>query len=179
MGGMGQHFGPFSVVIAATTNVGVLEGGGVFGTFQEGAVPICSKGGRSSGSNGSRWPSVKTWVGADGDAALAGRIDTRRAIGFDQRQHTQTGAEALLGVRRIGQGSSGALPRRTAVSHHHLAKGACSTRPAGAGLPRLTPPKRRTGGCAGVPRCRRRVFDRDIQRCANPRRGRAGRMAVP
>ena len=26
MGGMGQHFGPFSVVIAATTNVGVLKG---------------------------------------------------------------------------------------------------------------------------------------------------------
>ena len=38
MGGMGQHFGPFSVVIAAAANVGVLEGGGFFSTFQEGSV---------------------------------------------------------------------------------------------------------------------------------------------
>ena len=38
MGGMGQHFGPLEVVIAATTNVGVMEGGSVFGAFQEGAV---------------------------------------------------------------------------------------------------------------------------------------------
>ena len=38
MGGMGQHFGPFSVVIAAAANVGVLDRGGFFGAFQEGSV---------------------------------------------------------------------------------------------------------------------------------------------
>ena len=62
---------------------------------------------------------MKTWVGADGDAALAGRIDTRRSIGFDQRQHAQTGAEALLRVGTVG--------------HHHLAKGSNAR----AGLRRL------------------------------------------
>ena len=35
---MGQHLGPFAVVMAATTNVGVLERGGVFGVLQEGSV---------------------------------------------------------------------------------------------------------------------------------------------
>jgi len=38
MGGMGQHFGPFSVIIAAATDVGVLEGGGLCGAFEEGAI---------------------------------------------------------------------------------------------------------------------------------------------
>ena len=51
---------------------------------------------------------MKTRAGTDGDTPLAGRIDTLRSIGFDQRQHTQTGPEPLLGVR--------------AVRHHHLAE---------------------------------------------------------
>jgi hypothetical protein len=38
MSGMGQHFGPFSVVIAAAANVGVLEEGSVFRAFQECAI---------------------------------------------------------------------------------------------------------------------------------------------
>ena len=62
---------------------------------------------------------MKTWAGTDGDTPLAGRIDTLRSIGFDQGQHTQTGAEPLLGVR--------------AVCHHHLAKGSNAR----AGLRRL------------------------------------------
>jgi len=33
MGGMGQHFGLLDVVIAAATDVGVLEGGGLCGAF--------------------------------------------------------------------------------------------------------------------------------------------------
>lgn len=98
MGGMGQNFGPFSVVIAATTNVGVLEGGSLDGAFQKGAVEAGLED-RTDGRHG---------AGPDGDASLAGRVDTRGAIGFDQRQHPQAGAEALLGVRRVTQGPSGA-----------------------------------------------------------------------
>jgi|GEM_PF-2186985 len=104
MGGMGQHFGPLDVVMADATNVGVLEGGRLLRSLQGRPGR-----GRSSGWNGWMCPSSKEWASTDGHSPLAGRIDAFRPVGFDQGQHTQTGAEALLGMRTIG--------------HHHLAKG--------------------------------------------------------
>ena len=92
MGGMGQDFGPFSVVIAAATNVGVLERRGLFRAFQEGT----NKAGLEDRTDG------RHGAGVDGDPTLAGRIDTLWSISFDQGQHTQTGAKALLGVRAVG-----------------------------------------------------------------------------
>ena len=39
MGGMVQQFGPLEVVIAAATNVGVLEGGGFFSRLRVSVTP--------------------------------------------------------------------------------------------------------------------------------------------
>jgi len=36
--GMGQHFSPLEVVIAAATNGGVLEVGSLFGAFQDDTI---------------------------------------------------------------------------------------------------------------------------------------------
>ena len=72
VGGMGQHFGPLDVVIAAT-NVRVLEGGNLFGAFQKGAIEAGledrTDGGRRLRKNGRarmvtpRWQAASTRSG--------------------------------------------------------------------------------------------------------------------
>lgn len=76
------------MVIAAATDIGVLERDGFFGVLQESAVEACFQDRTDRGDG----------AGTDGDTPLAGRIDTLRSIDFDQRQHTQTGPEPLLGA---------------------------------------------------------------------------------
>ena len=101
---------PLIVVMAAATNVGVVEGGCALGVLQEGSVEASVRGAglqdRTDGSHG---------ASADGDAPLASRIDALRPIGFDQGQYTQTDAIALF---RMG-----------AVGHHHLARQAATAGP--------------------------------------------------
>ena len=40
-------------------------------------------------------------AGLDSDAALAGGIDARLAVAFDQRQNAETGSKALFGMRPV------------------------------------------------------------------------------
>src|SRR6202142_188801 len=90
MGGMCQHWGfPGSVEIALTADVAVAQGLVVRRLVEESAIEAALEDRTDRGDGAS----------LDQDAASAGRIDARIVVAPGQRQDTEAGAKALLGVR--------------------------------------------------------------------------------
>src|ERR1700687_2444959 len=90
MGGVCQHWGlPGSVEIALTADVAVAQGLVVGRLVEESAIEAALEDRTDRGDGAS----------LDQDAASAGRIDARIVVAPGQRQDTEAGAKALLGVR--------------------------------------------------------------------------------
>src|SRR6202142_1775944 len=90
MGGMCQHWGlPGSVEITLTADVAVAQGLVVGRLVEKSAIEAALKDRTDRGDGAS----------LDEDAASAGRIDARVVVAPGQRQDTEAGAKALLGMR--------------------------------------------------------------------------------
>src|ERR1700694_4755407 len=90
MGGVCQHWGlPGSVEIALTADVAVAQGLVVGRLVEESAIEAALEDRTDRGDGAS----------LDQDAASAGRIDARIVVAPGQRQDTEAGAKALLGMR--------------------------------------------------------------------------------
>ena len=149
IGGMGQHFGPFSVAMAAAANVGVLEGGGFSEPVRKARSRSVRMRGRSSGSNGSRWPPAKTSAPRGHAEPKSNRAGEDIAIGRRRRQ---------IGPVQPGKqiGPAGAMAAHQAHVHRVQAPPERHVQRRQSDEPMVAPPR---------PRCRGRVCDRDIQRC--------------
>src|SRR4051812_7115405 len=90
MGRMCQHWGvSLSVEIALTADVAVAQGLVVGGLVEKSAIKAALEDRTDRGDGAS----------LDQDAASAGGIDTRVVVAPGQRQDTEAGAKALLGMR--------------------------------------------------------------------------------
>src|SRR4051812_1357988 len=90
MGGVCQHWSlPGSVEIALTADVAVAQGLVVGRLVEESAIEAALEDRTDRGDGAS----------LDEDAASAGGIDARIVVALGQRQDTEAGAKALLGVR--------------------------------------------------------------------------------
>src|SRR3954451_12907406 len=90
MGGVCQHWSlPGSVEIALTADVAVAQGLVVGRLIEESAIEAALKDRTDRGDGAS----------LDQDGASAGGIDARIAVAPGQRQDTEAGAKALLGMR--------------------------------------------------------------------------------